>query len=92
MSVKINRPQPATLEKMVQTIQNRNDFVRFVRALHADVNVGEWENATLPAYLEAVASWSEDMDGYFKNQQEPVPDQPSWKLLGQILLAATVYE
>jgi hypothetical protein len=32
------------------------------------------------------------MDGYFAHQREPVPIEPSWQLIAQILVTASVYE
>ena len=82
------------LHKAAVSIRTRQDFVAFARALgeHSRQNPTDWENRDLSSYLEALAAWVEDMDGYFSNQGEPVPDPPSWKTLGQILLAARVYE
>lgn len=51
-----------------------------------------WENASLDRYLEALAAWVEDMDGYYQNRGQAAPEQPNWKTLGEILLAATTYE
>ncbi|MGH2599621.1 MAG: DUF7660 family protein, partial [Dehalococcoidia bacterium] len=44
------------------------------------------------SYLSAMAAWAEDMDGYYENRGDPVPKQPSWRTLGELLLAARVYE
>ena len=75
-------------------IRTRADFVAFVRSLSGNLRQKPegWENADLPSFLEALAAWTEDMDGYFKNRGEPIPDTPGWKTLGQMLLAARVYE
>ncbi|WP_442857041.1 DUF7660 family protein [Arthrobacter sp. YN] len=51
-----------------------------------------WENADLESFLEAMSAWTRDMDGYFMNRGEPVPDVPSWQLFAQMLLAAKIYE
>jgi hypothetical protein len=78
----------------VNDIANREDFIAFVRALACDLKEqpDTWENRDLASYLDALAAWTEDMDGYFRHAGEQSPDQPSWKLLGQILAAARVYE
>jgi hypothetical protein len=78
----------------LDNIQSRDDFIVFLAALIQDrqANQDDWENNDLPNYLEALGAWVEDMDGYFLNQQQPVPQQPSWQLLGKILLAAKTYE
>ncbi len=78
----------------VQQIRSREDFAAFVRLLlrNREAKPGEWENRDLPTFLDALAAWVEDMDGYYRNLGQPLPDQPSWKMLGQMLLAAKVYE
>ena len=85
---------PSHLNDQVEALQTREDLVAFVRDLIRDlrVNPGEWENLTLENYLEALASWVEDCEGYFQNRGEVTPSDPSWKLLGQVLLAAKFYE
>jgi hypothetical protein len=82
------------LDEAVQHLQSREDFVAFVRALaaHLQKNPDLWANRDLPAFLDAMAAWVEDMDGYYRNRGESVPDQPRWQTVGQILLAARVYE
>ena len=51
----------------LEDIQTREDLVAFVRALLADLvenaDKAEWENPTLERYLEALAAWTEDLDG-----------------------------
>ncbi len=83
-----------TLPQRANDVRSRDDLVQFARALVADLrkNRDEWTNADLSAYLEALAAWVEDMDGYFQNRAEPVPEQPTWKTLAQLLYAAKVYE
>jgi hypothetical protein len=52
----------------------------------------DWENRDVSAYLDAAAAWIEDMDGFFVNRNEPVPESPSWRLIAQVLTAAKMYE
>lgn len=87
-------PRITRAHEALEQIQGREDFVNFVRALLADhkSHPNAWENGDLTSYLEALAAWVADMDGYYKSKGESVPDQPTWKTLGQIMLAATVYE
>jgi hypothetical protein len=84
----------SSLDEQVETVQSREDLAGFVRDLVNDLRTrpGEWENDRLDTYLEAVAAWIEDMDGYYQNRGEAAPQEPSWKLLGEILLAAKSYE
>jgi len=58
--------------------------------LHEDPE--SWENPDLDRFLESLGAWTRNMDGWFNNRGEPVPEAPSWELLGHMLLAARVYE
>jgi hypothetical protein len=83
-----------TLSEQAESIRSREDFVVFVRALRRDLHdsPASWENADLGRYLEALGAWVEDMDGYYSKEGEAVPDQPQWKYVASMLLAAKVYE
>lgn len=82
------------LHEQVAEIQTRADLVAFVEALRADLkaNPKKWENATLDTFLGALASWTEDMDGYYRNHGREVPQTPTWKTVGEMLAAARIYE
>jgi hypothetical protein len=83
-----------SMNEQVEAIQSRKALVSFVRSLYDDLKKKPetWGNKNLDSYLEAIAAWIEDMDGYYLNLNEPVPEEPSWKTIGQILLAAKLYE
>ncbi len=76
------------------SIKTRDEFVNFVECLARDLatNPAQWENARLGDFLEAVAAWTNDMDGYYANNQLPIPSVPTWATFAQILLAAKHYE
>jgi hypothetical protein len=84
----------SNIHNTAKLVHNRESFVAFASKLSADwKNDSEsWENRDLGAYLEAVAAWVEDMDGYYLNQGLPVPEHVNWKVLADILMAARVYE
>jgi hypothetical protein len=92
--VKSSQPSPAPLAEVADKVQTREDFIAFVRALLADhrQNADAWENRFLETYLEALAGWTEDMEGYHRNRNEATPAQPSWRNLAEMLLAARTYE
>ena len=75
-------------------IVTKEDFIKLVEFLSANAksNLDEWENKDLPSYLEAMASWVEDMDGYYLNQKLPIPENINWAFIANILMAAKVYE
>jgi len=75
-------------------VDTYKDLALFVQELAHNLRTKpqEWENVTLPEYLEAMAAWLEDADGYYANAGKPIPQQPSWQNLAEILLAAKHYE
>lgn len=82
------------LEHRVSGPLTREELVSFLDQL-ADSYLDEperWENADLVSFLRAWSAWLDDMDGYFVSRGEPVPSEPSWQLVAQMLLAARVYE
>ena len=83
-----------SLSQAVWEIESSEDLAAFVMQLSGDVEEqpGTWENPELGRYLEALAAWTRDMDGYFKNRGEEVPARPTWRLVGMMLLAAKYYE
>lgn len=82
------------LKNEVQKINSRDDFIEFVNALRYDLSSRpeEWQNATLNDFLEALSAWVRDMDGYYINNNLPVPNLPSWRNFAEMLLAAKFYE
>ncbi len=80
-------------EKVVG-INSKSDLIEFVRALGDDLqaNPGSWENSTLERYLSALERWLDDSDGYYRNQGRDIPTSPAWRDVGEMLMAATMYE
>lgn len=75
-------------------IHTRLDFTAYVRALLRDFRSAphSWENRDLDSFLEALAAWMKDMDGYYQNQGLALPEQPTWNMFAEILTAARQYE
>jgi hypothetical protein len=82
------------LREMVASVQEKEDLVRFIRALAEDRHTRsqEWENPSLEQYLDALASWLEDSDGYYRNHGLDIPVTPTWKTFAEMLIAAKIYE
>ncbi len=82
------------LYKKVEGVKSREDLIKFINQLRMDLqtNKDEWENITLEDFLEAMEAWINDMDGYYLNSDQPVPKQPSWKTIADILYASSMYE
>ncbi|WML58103.1 hypothetical protein [Neobacillus sp. PS2-9] len=82
------------LYEKVENVKSRADLIKFIKHLRMDLqsNRAEWENITLEDYLEAMEAWVNDMEGYYLNTNHPVPKQPSWKTIADILYASGMYE
>lgn len=82
------------LAAKARSVSSKQELVEFIRLLLDDFARGAraWNNSTLPSFLEASAGWLGDSDGYYRNLGEPIPDAPSWRMVAEMLLAATLYE
>ncbi len=78
----------------INNINSKADFVGFVELLVEDLknNPAKWRNKTLPEFLEAMANWTEDMEGYYINNNLSIPNNVNWKVIADILIAAKMYE
>jgi len=57
----------------------RDELVAVVQELAREVHAGqteEWENVTLPAYLEALAGWLKSYENAYINTGRAVPENP----------------
>jgi hypothetical protein len=82
------------LERAQKLVETREDLVAFIELLREEfAKAGhQWENPTLETYLEAMQAVLIDWKGRFINRSETVPKVPSWRLIAEVLLAASAYE
>jgi hypothetical protein len=76
-------------------INSREAFINFVESLQADFlqNKKNWENPTLEKFLDAVAQYAKDIQGYYDYATPGISaDTPSWKVFADILIGASIYE
>lgn len=56
-------------------------------------NEAKWENKTLKDFLEAMAAYTEDVQGYYNNRKLGInADLATWENFKTILEGAAVYE
>lgn len=75
-------------------VAHRDRLVAAVRELLADWSDGQpanWDNHSLPEYLESLAAWLADCEGYYANRSIQVP-WDGWQVAADALRAATIYE
>lgn len=78
----------------IEQVATKDEFLEFLNILSKDfkLNVDEWENKSINYYLEAIESWIEDMEGYYKNSDLPVPNNIDWNFLAHIFYVGKIYE
>ena len=67
-------------------VKSREEFAEFVKALAVDYqsSIAEWENVSVPDFLEALGAWVKDRD------VSASPD--AWGVMAQLLYAGSRYE
>lgn len=82
------------VSELIEQVETREDFVRFMHKLKEDshINVDEWENKEISSYLESVAAWVEDMDGYYNNMNICPPKDVDWRFLATLFYVGKIYE
>ncbi len=73
--------------EMIGKIKNRDDFIKFMRLF-----APKTQDESVRDYLEKLTSWSEDMDGYYKNMEKEVPVDINWDFIATLLYAGSIYE
>ena len=76
-------------------VTDRQSFVKFIDLLRQDFvdNPESWENKKLEDFLEALSSYSEDIQGYYNNTNQKVnADEPNWQTFADIFKGASIYE
>lgn len=78
--------------EVIKKIENKEDFIHFLYLLSEDFekNLQQWENQTVPAFLEQMASWIEDYSICPANDIEW--NNINFKVLAQILYMGKIYE
>lgn len=75
-------------------VRSRDDFVRYLAGLVQEISAQQQkvENVSTEDFLEALAAWIADMDGYFANQGAESPGEATWQLMAMAITAGLVYE
>ena len=78
----------------IKNVKTKEDFLRFLEMLANDrkSNADEWENKNVEDYLLSIQSWTEDMEGYYDNNNIEVPQNVDWNFIATILYVGKIYE
>ncbi len=76
-------------------VTDRQSFIKFLDLLRKDLldDPENWENKTLPDFLEALSAYTEDIQGYYNNMKLDInADKPDWSTFADIFKGAKIYE
>ena len=79
---------------LINGISSKEDLVDFLYNLSDDkrVNETQWENKDVESYIEGIAAWIEDMEGYYKNTGKEMPQNVDWSFIATLLYVGKIYE
>ncbi len=76
-------------------VTDRQTFIEFLDLLREDLlnNPESWENKTLSNFIEALSTYTKDIQAYYDNtQQNRNADKPDWSTFADIFRGAKIYE
>ena len=73
-------------------IETRDQLIAFISEVVSDhdSNGEQWENGDIRSFLEAMASWLQDCDGYYRETLDV--NVADWQIFADALVAARIYE
>jgi hypothetical protein len=78
-----------------ESCQSRQQLIDHLFRLMDDFDgVGNhWQNQNLYSFLQALAAWLNDCEGYYRSTGQSIDvEKASWQLVADALSAASVYE
>ena len=78
----------------INNIKTKEELIDFLHFLSKDSvkKKEEWQNNTIEDYLTSVASWIEDMEGYYENMNLPMPQNKDWSFIAILFYVGKIYE
>lgn len=76
-------------------VNSRDELVGYIFELLDDQDAigDQWTNKDIYSFLQAMAAWLNDCDGYYRSTGQTLDvEQPSWQIFADALAAATVHE
>jgi hypothetical protein len=77
------------------SVQSRQQLIDHLFFLMDDFDGAgnHWQNQDLYTFLQAMAAWLNDCDGFYRTSGKSIDaDQPSWQVFADMLSAAAIWE
>jgi len=74
-------------QNLLGKIKNREDFLNFMEQYIPAI-----ENENIRDYLDSLTSWAADMDGYYINTNQKIPENINWDFIATLLYVGSIYE
>ena len=80
--------------QLIENMHTKDDFINFLKYLKEDYNKNrhEWVNKNIDIYLESIASWADDMEGYYQNMNIETPQNINWNFIATLYYVGKIYE
>jgi hypothetical protein len=78
-----------------ESVQSRQQLIDHLFRLLDDFDGAgnHWQNQDIYTFLQAMAAWLSDCEGYYRNTGQSVPvETASWQVFADALSAGAVYE
>ena len=73
--------------EMLGKIKSKEDFIKFIEIYTSAIS-----DLSVKDYLESVASWTEDMEGYYSNTGKEIPENINWDFIATLFYVGSIYE
>ncbi len=82
------------MNEILKNTKSKEEFIEFVNVLLKDIkeNHQDWEGKQVFSYLESIQSWVEDMEGYYTNTKQEIPQNINWNFIATLLYVGKIYE
>ncbi|RUP01591.1 MAG: hypothetical protein EKK34_28430 [Mycobacterium sp.] len=83
-----------SIDAMALQVSDRLSLAKFIGQLAADFvdNQKSWDNRDLYSFFDALSAWLGSADQLYRNTGRVFPEQMTWALVAEMLLAARIYE
>ncbi|MBR6599461.1 MAG: hypothetical protein IKK88_04095 [Oscillospiraceae bacterium] len=73
--------------ELLGNIKSKEDFLKFMKMYMQSIKQDDVRD-----YLESLSSWINDMEGYYANTDQKIPQNINWDFIATVLYVGSIYE